>query len=89
MKRHDKYFVYIIEDKNGMYYTGYTQDVQKRLVMHEKGDGAKCLVGKKPLKLVFVKEYQYYKSALNAERKIKGYIQERKRELVKIYENNK
>ena len=89
MNRHDKFYVYIIEDKNGAFYTGYTKDVQKRLEMHEGGHGAKYLIGKKPLKLVFVKEYQYYKSALNAEIKIKGYTQERKRELVKIYENNK
>lgn len=89
MDRHGKFYVYIIEDKNGMYYTGYTQDVQKRLETHESGQGARCLKWKMPLKLVYAKEYQYYKSALNAEQKIKSYAQNRKKELIKIYENNK
>lgn len=89
MKRHDKYFVYIIEDKNGTYYTGYTNDINKRFELHEKGRGAKYLRGRAPLKLVFVKEYAYYKNALGAERRIKTYTRERKEELIKIYGNGK
>ncbi len=89
MDRHGKFYVYIIEDKNGTYYTGYTQDVQKRLELHQKGQGAKYLRGKMPLKLVYVKEYRYYKLALHAELKIKSYTRERKEELVRIYENSK
>ena len=87
MKRHDKYFVYIIEDKNGHYYTGYTNNIDKRFELHEKGIGAKYLSGGKPLKLVYVKEYAYYKNALGAERKIKKYTKDRKEELIKVYEN--
>jgi hypothetical protein len=37
--------------------------------------------------LVYLKEYAYYKAAINAERKIKAYSKERKEELVKVYEN--
>jgi len=89
MDRHSKFYVYIIEDKNGTYYTGFTNDVKKRFELHQNGQGAKYLRGRMPLKLAFVKEYRYYKSALNAERKIKGYTREKKEELIQTYENNK
>ncbi len=88
MNRHNKFYVYIIEDKNGDYYTGSTKDVTKRFEAHMNGVGAGYLKGKDPLKLVFVKEYRYYKSALIAEKRIKKYTRERKEELIKIYENN-
>ncbi|MBP9855133.1 MAG: GIY-YIG nuclease family protein [Candidatus Omnitrophica bacterium] len=85
MNRHAKFFVYIIQDKNGTYYTGYTKDINKRLELHEKGTGAKYLRGRQPLKLVFLKEYSYYKNALAAEQRIKKYTRDRKETLIKIY----
>lgn len=89
MKRHDKFYVYIIEDKNGTYDTGFTNDLEKRYKLHENGFGAKYLKGRKPIKLAFFKEYQYYKSTLAAERKIKSYTRERKQELINIFSQNK
>jgi len=89
MKRYGKFFVYIIEDKYGTYYTGYTNDIDKRLALHKKGRGAKYLRGRQPLKLVFIKKYAYYKCALNAEIRIKTFTREEKEELVKTYENSK
>ncbi len=88
MKRYDKFYVYIIEDRNGVYYTGYTNDLKERVERHAKGQGAKFLRGRGPFKLVFQKEYRYYKNALNAERKIKHYPRKRKEELVRIYANS-
>ena len=85
MKRHDAYYVYIIEDKNGRYYTGYTKDISKRIELHSKGRGAKYLKARRPLKLVYHKEYLYYKNALNAERRIKHYTHARKQELINIF----
>ena len=89
MKRHDKFYVYIIEDKNGTYYTGFTNNLEKRYKLHENGFGTKYLKGRTPIKLAFFKEYLYYKNALAAERKIKSYTRERKQELVKIFSQNK
>ncbi len=89
MKRHDKFYVYIIQDKNGTLYTGFTNNIEKRIERHENGFGAKYLKGRKPIKLVFVKEYQYYKNALRAERKIKSYTRDRKEDLIKTYGQNK
>ncbi len=89
MQRHSQYYVYIIRDKNGSFYTGYTSNLQKRLAQHERGAGSKYLKGRQPFELVFVKEYKYYKNALHAERKIKSYTRERKSSLIEIYQRTK
>lgn len=88
IKRRDRYYVYILECKNGTYYTGYTNNLENRLKEHNSGRGAKYLRGKLPVKLVYAKEYKYYKSALNGERNIKKLARTQKEELVRIYERN-
>ena len=87
--RKSKYYVYILKCKNGTYYTGYTNNIGNRIKLHNKGYGAKYLRGKGPVELVYVKEYRYYKNALNAELRIKKMRKEQKQELIKNYENNK
>lgn len=89
MKRHGTFFVYIIQEKNGTFYTGYTQDIDNRLNLHTQGKGAKYLRGRQPLKLVFVKKYAYYKNAINGEIHIKTLTRKQKEKLILQYENNR
>lgn len=86
IKRKDIFYVYIVRCKDGTYYTGYTNNLENRIKLHNKGDGAKYLRGKLPVKLVYAKEYKYYKNALHAERKIKKLRSWQKQELIRIYE---
>ena len=81
INRRGRFWVYIVEDKNGAYYTGYTNNLKGRIKRHNNGHGAKYLRGKLPVKLVYSKEYKYYKSALNAERAIKKLGRKKKEEL--------
>lgn len=47
------YFVYILECRDGRYYTGYTVDIDKRIKEHFSGKGgAKFTRGFPPLKLI-------------------------------------
>lgn len=47
------YFVYILECRDGKYYTGYTSDIDKRIKQHFSGKGgAKFTRGFPPLKLL-------------------------------------
>ncbi|GAH98140.1 unnamed protein product, partial [marine sediment metagenome] len=55
---------------------------------HNKGNGAKYLKRKLPVKLVYAKEYRYYKNALRAERKIKKFTRKQKERLIRTYETN-
>ena len=85
MKRHGRYFVYIVECKNGTYYTGYTNNLENRVKLHNSGRGAKYLKGKLPVKLVFAKPYRYYKNALNKEKEVKKFSRREKEALVRSF----
>lgn len=69
--------------RNGTLYTGYTNDLKKRLKLHNEGKGAKYLRGKAPIKLVWCKEYKYYKWAVRLEFAIKKLTKKDKELLVK------
>jgi len=89
MKRSGKFYVYIVECRGGTYYTGYTNDLNKRIKFHNSGYGAKYLRGKLPVKLVYKKEYKYYKNALYTERNLKKLTRVQKENLIRIYEKSK
>ncbi len=86
--RKGQYWVYILQCKNGTYYTGYTNDLKNRVALHNKGNGAKYLKRKLLVKLVYAKEYHYYKNALRAERRLKKLTRDQKERLIRIYETN-
>ena len=37
-----RYYVYILQCKDGSYYTGVTNNIERRLWEHETGDNPKC-----------------------------------------------
>lgn len=86
--RKGQYWVYILQCNDGTYYTGYTNDLKNRVALHNKGNGAKYLKRRLPVKLVYAKEYRYYKNALRAERRLKKLTREQKSKFVKIYAEN-
>ncbi|MFH0762788.1 MAG: GIY-YIG nuclease family protein [Candidatus Omnitrophota bacterium] len=86
IKRAGKFYVYILQCSNGAYYTGYTNNLEKRIKEHNNGDGAKCLRGKLPVRLVYAKGYRYYKLAVKEEYRIKGLRRYQKMQLVEDYE---
>lgn len=83
VKKSGKFFVYIVQCKYGTYYTGSTNDLEKRIELHNNGNGAKYLRGKGPVELVYKKAYRAYKDALKAEREIKKLTRKQKEELTK------
>lgn len=88
-KRSGRFFVYIVECRNGTYYIGSTNNLENRIKLHNSGHGAKYLRGKTPVKIVYEKGYRYYKNALHAERNMKKLTREEKEGLIRIYERNK
>ncbi len=85
-KRKGNFYVYIVQCIDGMYYTGSTKNLEEIIKLHNKGNGAKYLRARLPVKLVYAKKYRYYKNVLHAERDIKKLSRWKKEELVKIYE---
>lgn len=64
-------FVYMLRCKDGSLYTGWTDDLQHRLEMHQQGKGAKYTRGRGPLELVYSEELPDKSSALKREYAIK------------------
>jgi putative endonuclease len=66
-----KYYVYILFCADGTYYTGWTTNVEKRVVAHNKGKGAKYTRGRLPANLHWSWPYESKSEAMKVEYKIK------------------
>ena len=88
IKRHSAYHVYMLRCADGMYYTGYTNDLEARVKLHNSGNGAKSLnwKGKLPVELVYAKRYRYFMRALQAEQWLKRRSRNEKEALIQGYE---
>ena len=86
-KKEGRFYAYIVECCDNTFYTGYTPDIRKRLELHNDGKGAKYTQGRRPVKLVWEKEYKYFKKAFLEEKRIKKLRHKQKLDL--IYGNNK
>ncbi|MBF0532588.1 MAG: GIY-YIG nuclease family protein [Candidatus Omnitrophica bacterium] len=82
IKHKGPFFVYMVRCSRGTLYTGYTNDLDNRLKLHNSGRGAKYLRGRAPVRLVYLKKYRIYQSALAAEREIKKLTRPQKEQLI-------
>ncbi|TRZ51467.1 GIY-YIG nuclease family protein [bacterium] len=72
------WFVYIVECKDGTLYTGITDNVERRVAVHNAGNGAKYTKGRTPAILRFVEEVVGRSEAQKREAEIKRMTRERK-----------
>lgn len=77
------HYIYILCCKDDTYYTGYTNDVKKRVQAHNEGKGAKYTKGRGPVKLVYYEEYEDKKTAMKREWEIKQLSRKEKEKLIK------
>lgn len=78
------WFVYILQCSDGSFYTGYTNDVEKRFEKHKLGRGGKYTRSHKPLKIVYTEKLQTKIDALKREREIKSWSRRKKITLLKL-----
>ncbi len=78
------YYVYILECRDGKYYTGYTSDIDKRIKQHFSGKGgAKFTRGFPPLKLTALWQISGTKGdAMRVEAFIKSRTKEEKSRII-------
>ncbi|MFB1051089.1 GIY-YIG nuclease family protein [Paraliobacillus sp. JSM ZJ581] len=67
MDKKYNHVVYILECKDGTLYTGYTNDLARRLAMHESGKGAKYTRGRGPFSLRYYKGFETKEEAMKEE----------------------
>ncbi|MCK5218754.1 GIY-YIG nuclease family protein [bacterium] len=77
------YFVYILECSDQSYYTGYTQNIKQRLVLHQKGSGSAYVYSRRPFKLIYTEEYPTQRQAMQREKEIQKWKRARKLVLIR------
>ena len=71
VKRKRNWLVYIVRCSDGSLYTGATNDVKRRLKMHNAGTASKYTRARKPVKLVYHENSMTRSQALRRECAIK------------------
>lgn len=64
-------YVYIIECSDGTFYTGWTNNLERRIEMHSNGTGAKYTKGRGPVKLLYYEIFESKSNAMKRECEIK------------------
>ena len=75
-------YVYILECADGTLYTGWTNDLEKRVAAHNAGQGAKYTRSRRPVRLRYYEAFEDKNEALRRECAIKRLSHEKKRRLV-------
>lgn len=78
-----KYYTYILECADSTLYTGYTNNIEKRLITHNSGKGAKYTRGRLPVRLLYFEEFDTKSEALKREIYIKKLSKNNKLKLIK------
>ena len=67
-----KNYTYVLKCSDKSLYTGWTNDIEKRLKSHNEGKGAKYTRGRTPVELVYLEEFDTKEAAMKREAAIKN-----------------
>ena len=81
-----KNVTYILKCSDNSLYTGWTNDIEHRVKMHNEGKGAKYTRGRGPVKLVYLEEFETKQEAMSREAKIKRLSRKEKLLLRETYQ---
>ena len=76
--------VYMLRCRDNTLYTGYTDDPERRLAVHNAGKGAKYTKSRLPVNLVYREECPDKSSALKREYAIKRLTKAEKETMIKL-----
>ena len=78
-----QYFVYILLCSDNSYYTGVTNNLERRIYEHENGlDPSSYTFKRRPLKLVFHEMFYDINQAIAFEKQIKGWRRAKKEAII-------
>ncbi|MFJ7978593.1 GIY-YIG nuclease family protein [Peribacillus sp. JNUCC 23] len=78
----NKHIFYVLECRDHSYYAGYTNDLEKRIKLHNEGKGAKYTRGRGPVKLVHFETFLRKTEAMRAEYRFKQLSRKQKEKIV-------
>ena len=79
-------YTYILECADGTLYTGWTNDLEKRLAAHNAGQGAKYTRGRGPVRLRYYEVFTDKEAALRREASLKSLSRTEKLALIEARE---
>ncbi len=78
------FYIYILHCSDNSYYTGHTDNLEKRIAEHKSGTIPSCYIFKRrPLTLVFSQEFSTREEALASEQQIKGWSRKKKEAMIR------
>lgn len=75
-------YTYILKCKDGTFYTGWTNNLEKRLKDHNEGKGAKYTKTRRPVELVYYEAFETKEEAMSREYAIKQMSRSEKETLI-------
>ena len=78
-------YTYMVMCSDGTLYTGWTNDLDKRIRCHNKGQGAKYTKSRLPVRLVYCEEFKTKQEAMQREYAIKQLSRKEKLRLLDEY----
>ena len=82
VKLNRMWFVYILLCKDGSFYTGITNNLQRRFIQHRNGTGGRYTRSHKPVNLIYHEQFKTHSDALKREFEIKSRGRKKKVNLV-------
>ena len=77
------FWVYILRCFDGMYYTGHTDHLEKRVAQHQLGEIPGFTATRRPVVLAYSQEFATREEALAAELQIKPWSRKKKEALIR------
>jgi predicted GIY-YIG superfamily endonuclease len=77
------FWVYMLQCGDRSYYVGHTDELEKRVLQHERGELRGYTSTRRPVRVVFTQQFASREEALAAERQIKGWSRKKKEALVR------
>ena len=75
-------YTYLLECSDHSFYCGWTNDLDKRVMAHNSGNGAKYTKSRRPVALVYYETYETKEAAMKREAAIKRMSRREKERLI-------
>ena len=82
-------YTYMVRCKDGSLYTGWTNDLKKRIQAHNQGTGAKYTKARRQVELVYYEEFESKTEAMKREYEIKHLTKKEKELLANLCTKSK
>lgn len=76
-------YTYIVKCSDGTFYTGWTNNLTRRMEAHNQGRGAKYTKARRPVTLIYYETFETKEEAMKREYAIKRLSRKEKEELIR------